>query len=73
MPEDRLNEYLELEAEHDPLDPPVIGPAWKCSIGLFLYRNGDFDLDDYIHWLIRTRQRAVLAEVEVESELCESR
>jgi hypothetical protein len=62
--EARIDAHLREEAEHDPLEPPVIGPAWKCSIGLFLYRNGDFDLDDYIHWLIRARKRAVCQEVE---------
>jgi hypothetical protein len=59
------------EAQHDPLDPPVIGPAWKCNIGLFLYQDGTFSLDNYIRWLIRTRQRA--ASQEVNHELCESR
>jgi hypothetical protein len=48
-PELAIDIELREEAELDPLDPPVIGPAWRCSIGLFLYRNGDFNLDDYIH------------------------
>jgi hypothetical protein len=66
----QIDAYLREEAEQDPLDPPVIGGQWKCSIGLFLYRNGNFKLDDYIDWLIRTRKRAVCQEAK--NDLCKS-